>query len=159
MSKSTTDDWVKLRRLLGFLQKTIDDVRIIGADNLEDMYTWIDAAYGVHEDFKSHTGGGISMGTGLIHSKSSKQKLNVKSSTEAELVGTSDYMPYNVWVRFFFESQGYKIADNVLFQDNQSAIKMEQNGKRSCTGNSRHVNIRYFFVKDLIDKKQVRVIY
>ena len=74
MSKSTTDDWVKLRRLLGFLQKTIDNVRIIGADNLEDMYTWIDAAYGVHEDFKSHTGGGISMGTGLIHSKSSKQK-------------------------------------------------------------------------------------
>ena len=68
-------------------------------------------------------------------------------------------MPYNVWVRFVFESQGYKIADNVLFQDNQSAIKMEQNGKRSCTGNSRHVNIRYFFVKDLIDKKQVRVIY
>ena len=101
VSKSTTNDWVKLRRLLDFLQKTIDDVRIIGADNLEDMYTWIDAAYGVHEDFKSHTGGEISMGTGLIHSKSSKQKLNVKSSTEAELVGTSDYMPYNVWVRFF----------------------------------------------------------
>ena len=55
LSKSTTDDWIKLRRLLGFLQKTIDDVRIIGADNLEDMYTWIDAAYGVHEDFNSDT--------------------------------------------------------------------------------------------------------
>ena len=99
------------------------------------------------------------MGTGIVHSKSSKKKLNTKSSTEAELVGTSEYMPYNVWLRNFLESQGYKINDNVLFQDNQSAMKMEQNGRRSCTGNSRHVNIRYFFVKDLIDKKQVRVIY
>ena len=36
---------------------------------------------------------------------------------------------------------------------------MEENGRRSCTGNSRHVNIRYFYVKDLIDKKQVRVMY
>ena len=80
----------KLRRVLAFLQDTINDVRIIGADSLQDMYTWIDAAYGVHEDLKSHTGGNISMGTGLVHQKSSKQKLNVKSSTEAEIVGTSD---------------------------------------------------------------------
>ena len=57
------------------------------------------------------------------------------------------------------ESQGYKIEDNILFQDNQSTIKMETNGRRSCIGNSRHVNIRYFFVKDLVDKKQVKIIY
>ena len=36
---------------------------------------------------------------------------------------------------------------------------MENNGRRSCTGNSRHVNIRYFFVKDLVDRKRVRIIY
>ena len=82
---------------------------------MQEMYTWIDATYGVHDDFKSHTGGSISMGTGIVHSKSSKQKLNTKSSTEAELVGTSEYMPYNVWLRIFLESQGYKINDNVLF--------------------------------------------
>ena len=57
------------------------------------------------------------------------------------------------------EAQGYKISDNILFQDNQSAIKLEENGKRSSTGNTRHVNIRYFYVKDLVDKKQVRVLY
>ena len=74
-------------------------------------------------------------------------KLNVKNLDEAEIVGTSDYMPYNVWLRNFMESQGYKIEDNILFQDNQSAIKMEINGRRSCTGNSRHVNIRHFLSK------------
>ena len=74
VSKSTTDDWVKLRRVLGYLQKTINDIRIIGADSLQEIYAWIDAAYGVHEDFKSHMGGGQSFGVGLVHSKSSKQK-------------------------------------------------------------------------------------
>ena len=91
--------------------------------------------------------------------KSSVQKLNTKSSTEAELVGTSNYVPYNIWMNFFLHEQGYDIKDNVLFQDNQSSIKMETNGRRSCTGNSRHVHIRHFFVKDRVDKKELKIMY
>ena len=94
VSKSTDDDWKKLLRVLGFLQYTIDDIRIAGSDSLQNMFTWVDSVYGVHDiDICSHTGGAISLGTGTIHDRSTKQKLNVKSSTEAELVGTSDYMP------------------------------------------------------------------
>ena len=100
----------------------------------------------------------MSLGLGVLHGKSSKQKLNVKSSTEAEIVGTSEYMPYNVWFNHFMEAQGYKIEDNILFQDNQSAIRMKNSGRRSCTGNSRRMNIRHFFVKNLVNKKKVRVI-
>jgi len=36
---------------------------------------------------------------------------------------------------------------------------MLKNGRNSCTGNSRHIDIRYFFVKDRIDKKEVKVAY
>ena len=108
---------------------------------------------------RSQTGGAISMGTGLIHAKCSKQKLNIKSSTEAELVGTSEYIPYMLWLLIFISSQGYVIKDNVLYQDNQSTILMLKNGRNSCTGNSRHVDIRYFFVKDRIDKGEVRIEY
>ena len=64
---------------------------------MQEIYTWVDAAYGVHDDFKSHTGGSISMGTGIVHSKSSKQKLNTKSSTESELVGANDVLPQALW--------------------------------------------------------------
>ena len=145
---STEEDWLKLRRVLAYLKSTIEYDRIIGAATLQELYTWIDAAYGVHSvDLKSHTGGTMSLGTGVLHQKSSKQKLNVKSSTEAEIVGVSEYIPYNLWAYNFMDAQGYKLSDNILFQDNQSAIKMETNGRRSCTGNSRHVNIRYFLLK------------
>ena len=66
-----------------------------------DIFTWIDAAYAVNPDMKSQTGGAISLGVGVLHAKSSKQKLNVISSTEAKLVGTSKYIPYNLWLLMF----------------------------------------------------------
>ena len=51
------------------------------------------------------------------------------------------------------------MKDNVLYQDNQSAIKLEKNGRNSSTGNTRHIAIRYFFVKDRVDKGEVSIQY
>ena len=50
----------------------------------------IDAAYAVHADCKSHTGGSFTMGHGSFLSISCKQKSNCKSSCEAELVAVDD---------------------------------------------------------------------
>ena len=50
----------------------------------------------------------------------------------------------------FLESQGYEVKENVIYQDNESEIKMEKNGRNSCNGNSGHVIIRYFFIKDRV---------
>ena len=101
----------------------------------------------------------MSFGVGVVHAKSSKQKLNTKSSTEAELVGASEYLPYHIWMVNFMDAQGYNIKDKILFQDNQSAIRMEKNGRNSCTGNSRHINIRYFFVHDRVKSGDIQVVY
>ena len=59
----------------------------------------------------------------------------------------------------FLREQGYPINSSIVYQDNQSAMKMITNGRMSCTGNSKHVDIRYFFVKDRIDKKEIRIEY
>ena len=159
VSDPTEQDWNKLCRVMSFLENTKDEVRVIGCDTLESIYTWIDAAYAVHDNMRSHTGGLMSMGWGALEAKSTKQKLNTKSSTESELVGMSDYLPYNIWWLNFLTAQGYTIINNTIFQDNQSAIKMETNGRNSCTGNSRHISIRYFFVKDRVDKGEVKISY
>lgn len=47
----------------------------------------------------------------------------------------------------------------MVFQDNKSVIILERNCKNSYTGNSRYVNVRYFFIKDRIDNNEVRVGY
>ena len=68
-----------------------------------------------------------------------------------------EYAPYNIWFIMFMGAQGYAIKNNVIYQGNQSAIHMDKNGWNSCTGNSRHIHIRYFFVKDRIDKGEMWV--
>ena len=65
------DDWCKLR-----LHQTIDDERIMRADSLFEMITFVDAVHSVHPIMRGHTGGCISFGTGIIDEKSSKQKMN-----------------------------------------------------------------------------------
>ena len=40
----------------------------------------------------------------------------------------------------------------IVYQDNESAIRLEKNGRRSCSQRTRHIDIRYFYIKDLVDK-------
>ena len=98
--------------------------RILQATDLTVMQTWVDASYAVHSDMKSHTGACMSMGRGVFNVKSSKQKLNTKSSTESELVGASDYLPWVIWMTLFMKYQGYTISTNIFYQDNESAIEL-----------------------------------
>jgi len=71
----------------------------------------------------------------------------------------SDALPQIIWTRYFLEAQGYGVKDSVVFQDNQSAILLEQNGKASSGRRTRHINIRNFFVKDRIGSGDMRVTY
>ncbi len=118
VSCATYEDREKLVRLLDFLRETVKDKRILGAISLDTLFTWVDVLYAVHPNMRSHTGGTMSFGVGVIHSKSAKQKLNTKSSTEAELVGVSEYLPYHIWVINFLREQGYEPKNKFLFQDN-----------------------------------------
>jgi hypothetical protein len=120
---------------------------------------WVDASFAVHPDMKSHTGATMSLGKGAAYSRSMRQRLNTKSSTEAELVGVDDVMPQVLWTRYFLEAQGYTVRDSIIYQDNQSSILLEKNGKRSSSKRTRHINIRYFFVTDRVKANEVSIEY
>jgi hypothetical protein len=122
------------------------------------LLNFVDAAFAVHADAKSHTGAGTSLGRGLFDCKSVKQRLVTKSSTEAELVGVSDYLSEVLHKREFLKEQGYKMGPATLYQDNTSSTAMMNNG-RGSSNRTRHINIRYFFVKDRIDAKEIEIKY
>jgi hypothetical protein len=48
---------------------------------------------------------------------------------------------------------------NVLHQDNQSAILLERNGKTSSSQKTRHIDIRYFFLKDRLNTERLQIIH
>ena len=106
------DDWKKLRRLLGYLKRTIKLPLILRADGVNVLKWWVDASYAAHDDMRGHTRGTMPMGKdgrGSIISISKRKKLNTKSSTEAELIGADAAMPQMLCTRYFLVAQGYGI--------------------------------------------------
>ena len=120
---------------------------------------WVDVSFGVHHDKRSHTGATMSLGKGLPVSSPTRQKLNTRSSTEAELVGVDDSMALVVWCRNFLKAQGLEVTDNVVHQDNQSAMLLERNGRTSSGRRMRHIDTRCYFVTDRIKQGDLRVEY
>jgi len=155
----TQDDWCKLVRLLKYLNGTKADKLTLSADDLHVVKWYVDASFAVHPDFKSHTGGMMMFGSGAVQSISRKQKLNTRSSMEAELVAADDAAMLIMWTQLFMEAQGYGINRNVLYQDNKSTILLENNGKHSSSKRMRAINIRYFFLTDQIEKGRLQVVY
>ena len=155
----TSYDWFKLKRMMDFLEKTKEDCLTLESDGSREIIWSIDAAFAVHPDMKSHTGITMKMGKGAIYSASKKQKLNTRSSTEAELVAVDDAMAPVIWTTNFLEAQGYKTKAVIVLQDNESAIRLEKNGLKSVGPRSRHINIRYFFITDQVQKGNVIIKY
>jgi hypothetical protein len=67
-------------------------------------------------------------------------------------------MPQVLWVREFMEAQGFAVGKVLLYQDNQSTIALAKKG-RSTSARTRHIAIRYFFVKDRVDAGEVEIEY
>lgn len=144
VKKPDEDDWGKLKRVLKYLKGTKRLKLSLSAENLSILKWWVDASHAVHEDCKSHTGMGMSLGKGMPLTMSRKQKLNGKSSTESELIAVDDALPQILWTRYFLECQGYEIKQNIIYQDNKSAILLEMNGKGSSSKRTKHIKVRYF---------------
>ena len=151
----------KLRRLLRYIRSTRDRGIILrpGIRGVT-VRNFVDAAYGVHTDGKSHTGSAIVIGDGgPVFVKSAKQKIVTKSSTEAELVAASDSANQAFHTRRFIIEQGHGECGPVtMYQDNLSCMALIAKGK-SSSERTRHVSIRYFWLKERTDDGELEVLH
>ena len=154
----TQQDKRKLERVIQYLRGTKEMGIILDIGECISILAYIDSSFGVHKDMKSHTGCVIGIGLGPVYAKSSSQKLNTKSSTEAELVGLSDSSNQVIWTRNFLIDQGYHVGPATIYQDNMSTIAMLKNGG-SNSARTRHIAIRYFFVSDRVKSGEITIEY
>ena len=142
MTKPTKDYWNKLRNLIEYLSQCWDLPLVLEADPKKSPTWSVDAAYSVHDDYKGHTGGFLLWEKGSLHTASCKQKINSKSSTEAELIAVDECILHILRIRHFLLEQGYKAAETInILQDNQSAILLEQNGILSSSKRTKHIYV------------------
>ena len=91
--------------------------------------------------------------------KSTKHKLNTRSSMESEIVAVDDLIPQILWAQLFMKAQGIKVRDNFLYQDNKSAILLETNEQVSSSKYTKHINIWYYYVADRVAKGDLRIVW
>ena len=112
----------------------------------------------MHTDGKSHTGVCMLLGKGAFYVQSSKQKIVSKSSTESEIIAVSDGLSEVIWARNFLLDQGVPLGPAVVYQDNKSTMALIAKG-RSTSSRTKHIHIRYFFVKDRVEAGEVVIRY
>ena len=119
----------------------------------------VDSSHGVHPNMRSHSRICMALGKGVAYSGSNKQKLNTKSSTEAELSAIDDAMEQVLWTRHFLAEQGQYVPTTTIYQDNKSTILLAENGRASSSKRTRHLNVQYYLVTDQIKKGYVKVAF
>ena len=105
-------DWKKLVKFLVFLHSTIEDILALECDDIQVLKWYLDAAFAVHFDMRSHTGGTFTLGKGAVISESTKQKANTRSSTEAESNTIDDKIAKVICAYRFIRAQGFKVYRN-----------------------------------------------
>ena len=85
-------------------------------------------------------------------------KSNAQSSAEAERLATGDNTPDAIYIRNYLTQQGYDLPPATIYQDNEAAIKLCENGLASSK-RSRHIDIRYFFIQDRVKVGDIQIQY
>ena len=92
----------ELLRLLGYLQTMVSKKLLLHPEGVFKVEAYVDAAFTIHGDSKSHTGVAISVGGALVYAAARKQKVMMKSPTESELVALTDNMGFMELFKEFY---------------------------------------------------------
>lgn len=118
----------------------------------------IDAAFANRDDMRSTSGTCVTLGAGYFIASSKAQKLNSKSSTEAEIIAVSDGMNIPLWLADFIRLQGYPPQPVCLDQDNQSCMTLLTKG-RSTAETNRFIEIRKFWMLAYLKNGAIDMVY
>jgi hypothetical protein len=62
-------------------------------------------------------------------------------------------------VASFLKAQGFAVSNNILYQDNKSAMLLEMNGRALSSKCTRHIETWYYYVADQVAKGDLRVVW
>jgi hypothetical protein len=152
---ATEQDLSKATRLIEYVHGCPDHCLYLYPKSLKIVAS-ADASYAEHVDAKSHTGGCVGFeghdgNNSYFIFVSSKQPIVSKSSCEAELISANTIADYVVWLKdlmFYIDLDAGVPAE--FYQDNKATMRIANQGKGTFK-RTKHIKVRYFWLKDLID--------
>lgn len=153
------EHWLAAKRVLRYLAGTLNYSLCFNRTGNLNITAFADADWANNLlDRKSYSGYVIRMGANTINWESRKQKCVALSSTEAEYLAISDVCKDLSFFKNFLEEIVNVQGKIVLYNDNQSAIKLLL-AKEYCHKKTKHIDLRYHYVKDLVQKDFVNIEY
>ena len=64
-----------------------------------------------------------------------------------------------MWKIYFLQNQGFRVDTSVVYQDNKSAILLEENERTSSSNRTKHINVRNFYIYDRVDNGEVTAVH
>ena len=148
------------KRVLRYLRGTSGyDLRYIAGSR--DLNAFVDSDYaGDTMDRKSLTGFVVKIGQSVVTWSCKKQSAVAQSTCEAEYYALSMASKEIVWIARVLKESGIKCElDPVPIQsDNQAAIGWAVTDKFPSS-RAKHIDVRVHFVRDLVQKKFLDVVY
>jgi hypothetical protein len=160
-NKANALDMSKAMRVAEYIYGCRDTHRLKLAPKSMKIVSAADASYAEHADGKSHSGGvvGFESDTCCYFAfVSSKQPVVAKSVGEAELIAENKIGDYVEWSRELLEELGYPQDCVPMYVDSTCAMQMLNQGTGSFK-RAKHIKVRFFWMKDLIDQGKIKLIY
>jgi hypothetical protein len=159
MSKPTILDLSKAILVLRYLAGTPQMGPTYYTTQGPILVCYVDCAYGVHSDGRSHGGFSLHIGRGnapfFVNSKRQSECVAV-GSMESEYVCLSSAARKVLEFRYFLEDIGFpQSAPTIIFEDNMSAINLAI--APAVSRKSRHIHIRHHFIRDCVATHLINV--
>ena len=102
---------------------------------------------------RSTSGYLVTFGGGAVSWQSRLQKCVALSTTEAEYIAITEGCKEMLWMKRLFKEVGLRQEEYVVYSDSKSAIHVSKNP--SFHSRSKHIQIRYHWVRDALDEKSL----
>lgn len=159
-SCATEEHWVHLKRVLRYLRGSMDCKLVhCRRDRSSVLEAYADADWGNDpNDRRSISGFVIKLYGSVVAWATRKQSSVALSTTEAELMALCSTSCELIWLANLLSSIGCVVMEPVnIFEDNQPCIALIVDpGKQKRL---KHVDIQSFFVRELVESGEVRLVY
>jgi hypothetical protein len=153
--------WVALKRIARYLKGTANyGIRFVQGGDFDPAF-WSDADHaGDRATRRSQTGYLSMVLGGPLSWRSYQQKSVALSSFGAELMAIADALKDCIWMRrVLYNVKLLKAGPTTIYEDNQGTIAAAQQDPGTVASKSKHIAVRYFFIREHVECEDVEVIY
>eukprot|EP00253_Pinus_taeda_P008358 PITA_08358 len=161
MSKPRKEHWTTVKRIFIYFHGTNYYVLCyqgrLGLDRVLDIHGFVDADWVGDLDRRRSTSGYVfNLFGGVVSWMSKKQFVVAPSTTEIEYMAPTHASKEVVWLQRLCSSMGLVQGTIRIDYDSQSGIFLAKNS--AYHSKTKHINVHYHFVRDMIEDKKVLLV-